>query len=46
MKDCCCGKCNHKWLPRTPKPQKCPKCGTYQWKGGKNVQSRYRKEGA
>ena len=24
--------CGHKWLPRVPEPQKCPKCGIREWR--------------
>ncbi len=32
-----CKRCGHKWIPRVPKPRRCPKCLAYDWdkeKGG------------
>ena len=25
-----CKKCFHEWIPRTEKPQRCPRCGKWQ----------------
>ncbi|MBA7662844.1 hypothetical protein ES703_70877 [subsurface metagenome] len=26
-----CKRCGHKWIPRVPNPQRCPKCLSYDW---------------
>ncbi len=26
-----CKQCGHKWIPRVPRPQRCPKCLSYDW---------------
>ena len=36
-----CGKCGHEWLPRVKDVKKCPRCGNYNWKEGKNNEQRH-----
>ena len=26
-----CLRCGHEWVPRTPEPQQCPRCGSRKW---------------
>jgi len=26
-----CKKCEHEWVPRVPRPQRCSKCLSYDW---------------
>ena len=32
-----CLRCGHQWQPRTPNPESCPKCKSYEWDSPKPV---------